>query len=105
MTMITLEHDITRQQEMLEASREEVSRLLNEVKSLRAQLERGQAPDAASCPDVKRLTGLVKNCLEVETSLVKCKEQQAGIAQCGVAFDLEAARDSIGCKLDKLRGS
>ena len=103
MTMITLEHQISEFETMMETSREEVARLLNELKCLRAQLERGQAPDGPHCPDVRQLTGMMKNCLEVEIKLVKCKEQHAGIAQCGFAFDLEAARASIRSKLDRIR--
>lgn len=105
MNMITLEHDIARQEQLLDISRGEVQRLLNELTKLRTQIECGQLPKSSDCPDVKRLNGLVANCLEVETRLGKCREQQAGIAQCGVAFDLEAARYSIGSKLDRLRGS
>lgn len=105
MNMITLEHDIARQEQLLDISRGEVQRLLNEIANLRARIECGQIPDTASCPDVKRLSGLVANCLEVENRLGKCRQQQAGIAQCGVAFDLEAARCSIGSKLDRLRRS
>lgn len=105
MTMITLEHDIARQEQLLDISRGEVQRLLSELTNLRAELERGQVPGGPACPDIKRLSGLVTNCLELENRLGKCREQQAGIAQCGVAFDLEAARYSIGSKLDRLRGS
>ena len=105
MNMITLEHDIERQEQLLDISRGEVQRLLTELTNLRAQIERGQIPAAPACPDIKRLSGLVTNCIEVENRLGKCREQQAGIAQCGVAFDLEAARHSIGSKLDRLRGS
>lgn len=105
MTLITLEHDIARQEQLLDVSRGEVQRLLSELTNLRAQLERGQVPQPAMCPDIKRLSGLVANCLELEYRLGKCREQQAGIAQCGVAFDLEAARYSIGSKLDRIRGS
>ncbi len=105
MTMITLEQEIAHQEQLLEISRGEVQRLLSEINNLRTRLERGQLPENAACPDIKRLSGLVVNCLEVENRLGKCREQQAGIAQCGVAFDLEAARYSIGSKLDRLRGS
>lgn len=105
MNMITLEHDIARQEQLLDISRTEVQRLLTELTNLRAQLERGQLPESTACPDVKRLSGLVANCLEMENRLGKCREQQAGIAQCGVAFDLDAARCSIGGKLDRLRAS
>lgn len=105
MTMITLEHEIDRQEQLLDASRGEVQRLLTEMTKLRAHLERGQLPEITACPDIKRLNGLVATCLEMENRLGKCREQQAGIAQCGVAFDLEAARTSIGSKLDRLRGA
>lgn len=105
MTMITLEHEIDRQEQLLDISRGEVQRLLSELTTLRARLERGQVPESTACPDIKRLNGLVSNCLEMENRLGKCREQQAGIAQCGVAFDLDSARNSIGSKLDRLRGS
>ena len=103
MTLITLDSDIARQEHLLEISRNEVQRLLAEITNLRTRLELGQIPGSAACPDVKRLGGLVANCLEAESRLGKCKEQRAGIAQAGVAFDLESARCSISSKLDRIR--
>lgn len=105
MTLITLEQEITRQEELLNTSREELARLLNEIKALRDELERGALPGSKDCPDIKRLTTLVGTCIDTETRLGKCKELQVGIVQCGFAFDLEAARDTIGGKLDKLRAA
>jgi hypothetical protein len=105
MTLITLDSDIARQEQLLDISRGEVQRLLAEITTLRTQLELGQVPGSTACPDIKRLGGLVANCLEAESRLGKCREQRAGIAQAGVAFDLESARCSIGSKLDRLRGS
>lgn len=102
-TMIALEQEISRQENVLEASREELARLLNQIKRLREEFERGDVPEKSDVPEVKRLSGLVSACLDVEMRLGKCKELQLGIAQCGVAFDLDAARCSIGSKLDRLR--
>jgi hypothetical protein len=104
MTMITLDSDIARQEHVLEISRSEVQRLLAEITNLRTQLEVGEIPGSTALPDIKRLSGLVATCLEAESRLGKFKEQRAGIAQAGFAFDLETARCSISAKLDRLRG-
>lgn len=103
MIMTTLEHEIADQEELVKASREEVVRLREELRELRAQIERDGVADKDTGAEVKRLGGMIKHCLETEKTLAECKQRQVGIAQCGFAFDLDAAKCSIGGKLDRLR--
>ncbi|MEP4195375.1 MAG: hypothetical protein ABJL99_07030 [Aliishimia sp.] len=104
MTMIKLEQKIKEQEELLEIARGEVRRLMKEIIDFRKTLESPNGDATSSkVPEIKNLGTLVKSCIEVEKQLGKCEDERAGIAQCGVAFDLRAARDSIGCKLDSLR--
>lgn len=103
MIITTLEQEVAVQEELVEASREEVVRLREELRELRAQIERNGEADKDTGAEVKRLGGMIKHCLDTEKTLAECKQRQVGIAQCGFAFDLNAAKCSIGRKLDRLR--
>ncbi len=105
MTMITLEQRIALQKHTLDALYREVAELREDVKTYRERI-RGAYGEDTNCkvPDVTCLTKLVRSCLDVEKSLARCQTEQAGISPCGYALDLDAARTSIGRKLDRLRG-
>ena len=104
MTMITLEQRIQREANLLDALWEEVAELREEVKAYKARIEEAYDEDTnCKVPDVKCLGSLVKSCLDVEKTLAKCQQDQAGVGPCGYALDLDAARASIGSKLDRLR--
>lgn len=104
MTMITLDDQIAQEVKLLSDTRDALSKLREDIEELREKLACGDSSDATTAnTEIKRLTGLFNTCLETENRLEKCRNLKAGIAQNGVAFDLDAARDSIGCKLDSLR--
>ena len=105
MTMITLEHRIQLETNTLHALWEEVAELREEVKAYKKRIKDAYGEDTdPKAPDVKCLTSLVRSCLDVEKNLAKCQQDRAGIGPCGYALDLDAARASIGSKLDRLRG-
>lgn len=108
MTMITLEQRITEDTELLDDLRAELKILRKQAADYRTWLQKSKAADgeetARQVPDVKCMGTLVKNCLDLEKSIAKCQYDQAGLSPCGYALDLDAARDSIGRKLDRLRG-
>jgi hypothetical protein len=105
MTLITLEQRIQMEKNTLDALYEEVAELREEVKIYRKRIKDAYDEDTdCKAPDVTCLTKLVRNCLDVEKNLAKCQYEQAGIGPCGYALDLDAARASIGRKLDRLRG-
>lgn len=104
MTMITLDTDITEEQNLLGDMRSLIAELRRDISVFRTKLAEGGAP-SGPVPDVKQLGVLIRNCLDTETRLAKLREEQVGIAQNGIAFDLDAARASIGGKLDRLRAT
>jgi len=102
--MITLDKQIGEEQRLLGDTRKMLHLLREEIEDFREHLAcRDEAGTLKPCPNVNRLKTLYDNCLDTENRLGKCKELKAGIVQNGVAFDLSAARDSIGRKLDRLR--
>lgn len=104
MTMITLEQRIQREENTLDALWAEVAELRDEIREYRDRIKHANGEDTdPKAPDVKCLTSLVRSCLDVEKSLAKCQQDQAGLGPCGYALDLDAARASIGSKLDRLR--
>ena len=104
MTMTTLDDQIAQEVKLLSDARNALSLLRDEIHNLREKLACEDSSEAGSAnAEVKRLTGLFDTCLTTENRLEKCRQAKAGIAQNGIAFDLDAARDSIGCKLDNLR--
>ena len=104
MTMITLDHTISVEAELLDSTRRVLRELREDIDELREKLADGDAKEATGASsDINRLKSLFSTCLETENRLAKCRELKAGIAQNGVAFDFEAARHSIGRKLDRLR--
>ncbi len=107
MTMITLDeldNKIEQDENLLADIRALIADLRAEIKDYKEYIAmRGSCEEVKGCPDVKALGTLYRNCIETENRLGDCKERKLGIAQNGVAFDLDAARASIGCKLDNLR--
>jgi len=104
MTMITLDKQIEFEEKLLEDTRAALKLLREEIEELREKLGEGDMSEVSGAStNVKKLNTLYDACLETDNRLGKCKDRKAGIAQNGVAFDLHAARDSIGCKLDRLR--
>ena len=104
MTMITLDAQIGEEQQLLGDTRKMLHLLREEIEDYREHLAcRNESEALKPCPNINRLKTLYDNCLDTENRLGKCKELKAGIVQNGVAFDLCAARDSIGRKLDRLR--
>ncbi|MBZ8118505.1 hypothetical protein KUD11_07560 [Roseovarius sp. LXJ103] len=96
---------------------EDPSGLSNTVASLEKQL-RGMCEDlealsdrvrAEDFDDVKNRSKLLtdirqwlKMAIEAETQIEQRKQRERGIIN-GYALDIDAARDSIGCRLDRLR--
>ena len=107
MTMITLDeldNEIARDENLLQDIRGILAELRAEITDYQEYLAmRGTCEEVKPCPDVKSLGALYRNCIDTENRLGECKARKLGIAQNGVAYDLKAARDSIGRKLDSLR--
>jgi len=106
MTMITLDTHIETEHHLLADMRKALAAMRAEIDGYTEALACGDPEDLAqNCPEVKKLAGLYMACMETENRLAKCRETKAGIAQNGVAFDLDAARASIGGTLDRLRAA
>ena len=105
MTLITIEPRIQREENTLDGLYDEIAELREEVKTYKKRIKDANGDDTnPKAPDVSCLTKLVRSCLDVEKNIAKCQQDQAGIGACGYALDLDAARASIGRKLDRLRG-
>ena len=106
MTMITLDEQIETETNLLNDARKTLQELRDDIEELRERIACQEDVNlAGNCPDIKRLTTLYNTCVETENRLGNCKERKAGIARNGVAYDLDAARTSIGGKLDNLRAA
>ncbi len=104
MTMITLDDAIKEEERLLRAARTSLQNLREEIEELREKLGCGDTSDVAkAAAEIKKLAPVYTSSVETENRLGNLRERKAGIAQNGHAFDLEAARDSIGSKLDSLR--
>lgn len=105
MILNTIEHRIQLGESTLNALMREVAELREEVHNYRERVKQAGAEDTdVKAPDVTCLSKLVRSCLDVEKNLATCRQQNAGIGPCGYALDLDAARVSIGSKLDRIRG-
>ena len=106
MTLTTIEQEIREEEVLLGDTRAALQLLREEIETLRENLACGDMKSAkGASAEIKALNVLFNAALETENRLGKTKNRQAGIAQNGVAFDLVAARDSIGRKLDSLRNA
>ena len=106
MTMITLDKEIQEEEVLLGDTRAALQLLREEIETLRENLACGELKNIkGASAEIKSLNVLFNAALETENRLGKTRNRQAGIAQNGVAFDLVAARASIGRKLDSLRNA
>ena len=104
MTLTTLETTIREQESFLAEAKGELRRLMNELKAFRAALDAGNAADTSQqVKQINSLCTLVTTCIQTENRLDRCKEERDGPVSAEPAFDLDAARASLGCKLDHLR--
>ena len=104
MIMTKLDQSLADDLDFLSDTRAILRDLRKEIMAYRERLSCCDEGDsAAHSPDVKRLGTVLHNCIETENRIAKAREQQAGIAQAGVAFDIDAARAEIGRKLARLR--
>lgn len=105
MTLITPDRDMTELQELLTSVFETVRTLRREFQDLSTKIGSGEDVTATTVKSAAgQLTMQLALCQKLETNLAECKRKQAGIApNANYALDLEAARVSIGCRLDKLR--
>jgi hypothetical protein len=73
---------------------------------LEALSEKVRAEDFEDIKNRSRILGDIrqwlKMAIEAETQLEQRKKKEQGIVN-GYALDMDAARDSIGCRLDRLR--
>jgi len=73
---------------------------------LEALSDRVRAEDFEDIKNRSRILGDIrawlKLAIEAETQLEQRKKKEQGIVN-GYALDMDAARDSIGCRLDRLR--
>ncbi|MFX0542408.1 hypothetical protein ACEWPM_011825 [Roseovarius sp. S4756] len=73
---------------------------------LEALSDRVRAEDFEDIKNRSRILGDIRQWLklaiEAETQLEQRKKKEQGIVN-GYALDMDAARDSIGCRLDRLR--
>jgi hypothetical protein len=73
---------------------------------LEALSDRVRAEDFEDIKNRSRILGDIrqwlKMAIEAETQLEQRKKKEQGIVN-GYALDMDAARDSIGCRLDRLR--
>lgn len=109
MTMITLEEmdeKIEQEKILLTDIRALIANLRAEIQDYQEYLAmRGDCEEVKPCPDVKRIGALYHNCIDTENRLGECKARKLGIAQNGVAFNLDEAKAEIGRKLDRLRAA
>lgn len=105
MTIMTIDtatdHDVA----LLDDTRDALRLLREEIAIYRDKLAAADADAGTAAPDVRRLNGLFATCTETENRIAKARNEKAGIAQNGIAFDLEEARTEIGRKLDRLRNA
>jgi hypothetical protein len=89
---------------MFVTARSELQRLQKQIVAFRDQLERGEGVDVSAMKaDIGRLTGVIESGLKAENRLEQARRERNGIGPCGYALDLDDARASIGCKLNRLR--
>ncbi|WVX49777.1 hypothetical protein ROLI_028720 [Roseobacter fucihabitans] len=104
MTLITPELVESQTEDLLNSVIGSIQDLRKEIEGLK---ERAGASDGAvtaqGSKTVTQAVSLLETCQKVENRLVECRSKHAGIVQGGYALDLERARASIGCKLDRLR--
>lgn len=107
MTMITLEHQITEEERLLGDARAALQLLREEITAFREQLAcaEGREDAPGTPPEIKRLNLLYASCVETENRLAQSRHRKAGIAQNGIAFNLDEARAAIRGKLDRLRAA
>ncbi|MDX1785106.1 hypothetical protein [Roseovarius sp. ZX-A-9] len=87
-----------------------VTSLKNQLRDMRADLEELQTRMRADRRDDLKNSGRLmtdirnwlKFAIETEVNLEQREKKEKGIVN-GYAMDLDAARDSIGCRLDRLR--
>lgn len=105
MSLITPDTDITEMQELLTSVFQSVRALRREFEDLSTKLSAGGDVTTTNVKSAAgQLAAQLTLCQRLETNLAECKRKQAGIApNATYALDLEKARTSIGCRLDKLR--
>jgi len=104
--MITLDAQITKEEELLFDTRTALQELRDDIEEVREKLAEGQIEEAAKhTSEIKKVVGLFASAIETESRLGTLRERKAGIAQNGHAFDMAAARLEIGRKLDRLRAA
>lgn len=105
MTLITPDRDITELQELLTSVFESVRALRREFQDISTKISAGDDVTATTVKSAAgQLTMQLALCQKLETNLAECKRKQAGIApNATYALDLDKARTTIGCQLDKLR--
>ncbi|CAN0276731.1 unnamed protein product, partial [Chrysoparadoxa australica] len=87
----------------IDALEKQLSAMRADLEAVYAQIRRGQFGDLK---DARRATSEIRQWLKIaidaETQLAKRREKELGVAD-GYALDLEEARESIGCRLARLR--
>ena len=106
MTMTTIEHEIREEEVLLGDTRAALQLLRDEIATLTESLACGELREMkGASAEIRQLKSLHAAAIDTENRLGESQRRKAGIAQNGVAFDLKAARDSIGRKLDSLRNA
>ena len=101
MTVLTTDTALIHDLKLLDDARGALQTMRAEIQRFCERLTCDE--DTANAPDVRRLYTLFNTCTETEGRLAKARNEKAGIAQNGIAFDLDEARAEIGRKLDRLR--
>lgn len=104
MTLITPELVESQTEDLLNSVIGSIQDLRNELEALKERVrEADGAVTVQGAKSVTQAVSLLETCQKVENRLVECRSKHAGIVRGGYALDLERARASIGCKLDRLR--
>lgn len=104
MTLITPELVESQTEDLLNSVIGSIKDLRNELQDLKERVrETDGAVTTQGSKTVTQAVSLLETCQKVENRLVECRSKHAGIVRGGYALDLERARASIGCKLDRLR--
>lgn len=103
MTLITTDESAFPLAESLDDIRDQLGALRAEMSAIQARLRDG---DIAAVKDAQRTIQEIRQWLRIaidlEMEFAKRQQKQAGITQ-GYAIDFDEARQSIRCRLDRLR--
>ena len=104
MILTILEDQIHNENQMLADARKLMQMTRQAIEEFIDTIPRGDVSNATEiAKEISRLGSLCEVSLKTENRLGDLESKKLGIAQNGVAFDLDAARNEIGRKLDRLR--